>query len=272
MEIEAWEAAAGATKTVYIPPTSTAGPSTITVRIPPGVVNNTMLRLPGAAAPAGPGLPPGDLVVRVRVRNAPESVPPMTHPISAPPGAYPYPVSAPPGAFGPPGYPVSAPVPPPAKARGTKVALIAVGVVVALLAVCGVGGYALISSSKKNTPSASGSTGSGGGAAASPSPSATPVSEEAYQQALSTLDSAVASGWTQLAAAHNPVAVADAITNLSTALVAQVSHLRDLAPPAVVATAHGQFLDALSAFATDLQSAGADAASRHLCGGSSALA
>jgi hypothetical protein len=293
VEIESWEATAGTTKTVYLPPTGTTGPSTITVRIPPGVADNTLLRLPGAA-PAAPGMPPGDLLVRVRVKGTtplpvtpmsappayPTSAPPVfptsappgfpmsAPPTSAPPGAYPPGPYPPPGPYAPtPGFP---PPPAPSSGGGKRVALIVGAVVVVLLAACGVGVYALTAS--KGKPTASASTGSGSSPAASSSPSPTPVSEAAYQQALTGLDSAVAPGFQKLRAARNPTAVSDATAIISAGLSEQIQALRAIAPPAAVSSAHSTFVDALTLLASDVQSAGAAASSRQICGGSSALA
>ena len=62
VELEPHEAAAGAEKTVVLP----RGDRTVTIRIPPGVSDNTVLRLPGidSSEPSAPR----DVLLRVRVR------------------------------------------------------------------------------------------------------------------------------------------------------------------------------------------------------------
>jgi hypothetical protein len=164
--------------------------------------------------------------------------------------------------------PPGVPAPPAGKSGGGKRALIAVGVVVAVLAACGVGAYALASSGGTK-PRAGASAGSSPQASSSPSP--TPVSAEVYQQALAALDAAVAPGFQQLRAARNPTTVSSAITSISNGLSTQIETLRAMAPPAAVSDAHSTFVDALTVLASDVQSAASAASSRELCGGSSAI-
>jgi hypothetical protein len=326
IEIEGWEASAGTTKTVHLPPTGTSGPTSVTVRVPPGVADNALLRLPGAAPPPGPGLPPGDVMVRVRVRNPIGANDPFAPPIDAgtplpqqptsglgyPPPGDPYgaPISGPgypqqpvSGAFGPPPQPVSGgfgatqPVsgafgqpgmpgqpypppgypppggfmPPPARPAGsnTKKALLIGGVVVLVLALCGVGAWAISSSGNKKTPTG-GSQGTAGSTGhASPAPS--PLTADAYQTALGALDTAIAPGFTELKAAHTPSKVNAAITDINSALSTQIDTLREVTPPANVASVHAAFLDALTGWASDLQSEASSATDQTICGGTSAL-
>src|SRR5262245_46231966 len=102
VELEAQEAAAGVDKMIALP-----GGRTFTIRIPPGVTDNMVLRLPGAdtSDPSGPK----DIFLRVRVRSpfgapppyASTPFPPAGVPATPPPGPPPWvppaaPMSSPP--------------------------------------------------------------------------------------------------------------------------------------------------------------------------------
>ncbi|HKS98334.1 MAG TPA: hypothetical protein VJT31_02290, partial [Rugosimonospora sp.] len=239
---------------------------------PPGPVQ------PGPFPP-GP-FPPGPVPAGL---GQPGPMQPPGYPVSGPPG-YPvsgpgYPVSGggfpvsgayPPGPYLPGPYPPGVAVPPPARSSGGRRALIVGVIVLAVLAACGAGVFALNTFGGK--PKHTSSTVTGGTPGTSPSPSATPVTATAYQQALTALDTAVAPGFQQLLAARTPSAVADAVGSIGTTLTAQVQVLGGLMPPDAVSSAHTTFVTALSSLAGDVQSAAAAAGSRQLCGGSSALA
>src|SRR5262249_2035604 len=98
VELEPHEAATGVDKTVTLP-----GGRTVTVRVPSGVTDNMVLRLPGAdiSDPAAPK----DIFLRVRIKPSGPAYP-IYPPTSAPPGFSP---GAPPGSPipGGAGYPTS---------------------------------------------------------------------------------------------------------------------------------------------------------------------
>lgn len=263
IEIEAWEAATGTARLIPLPSAGEVPGGTVTVQVPPGVVDGAVLRLEGAVPPAEPGLPAGDLLVRVQVRPpvAPAS------PESGAPGYPPaFPVSGAPG-YPPAGmYPPPGVMPPPARRAGSRLVLVMGAAAAAVLLVCAVGFLAFRAGGTSRRAGA----GTGGSAAAA-SPSPVPVSTDAYRHDLAALDAAVAPGFAQLRGAHTPTAVTQAITTISDGLASQIAALRLIEPPVAVRDAHAIFLDALSTLASDVQGAGASAGSQELCGGSSAL-
>src|SRR6266487_4269867 len=95
IELESHEAAAGVDKTIALP-----GGRTFTIRIPPGVTDNMVLRLPGAdtSDPSGPK----DIFLRVLVKPPVGGGAPVFSPPLPPPGPTPPP-------WAPPGTPMSGP-------------------------------------------------------------------------------------------------------------------------------------------------------------------
>lgn len=76
IELEAQEAALGTLKAVPIP-RADGEPQMVTIRIPPGIGDNGLLRLAGQGAPGPAGGPNGDLLVRVRVKSSPSPASPQ---------------------------------------------------------------------------------------------------------------------------------------------------------------------------------------------------
>jgi hypothetical protein len=90
VEISAAEAADGALRAVAVPP----GDHTITVQLPPGVADGTLIRLAGAGRPDPTGGPARDLVLDVRVLAAAGEPVPAPEPGAPPAGDTPDPAGA----------------------------------------------------------------------------------------------------------------------------------------------------------------------------------
>lgn len=109
-----------------------------------------------------------------------------------------------------------------------------------------------------------GGSGGGGGAAPSTVPAASP---EEYQDALTAMDSALATGWRKLAAARTPATVRNAADALALTAESEAEKLADVEPPVQAASAHDALVSALEAVSAEL-SAGS---TENVCAGSSAV-
>jgi hypothetical protein len=69
VELDPVVAEMGTTRQLWIPAGPAAERRVVTVMIPPGVQDGTLLRLPGKGEPSPIGGPPSELVVRVQVRS-----------------------------------------------------------------------------------------------------------------------------------------------------------------------------------------------------------
>jgi hypothetical protein len=141
-----------------------------------------------------------------------------------------------------------------------------VGVLVAVvLLLAGLGGGAYVLT--RNQAFTAHATG-----ASSPSPTVRPVSPEAYQDALTLVDTQLAAALQQVSAARTPKATATAVGGLRDALVAQTSALRDLTPPVAVRTAHDTLATALRDLMVELANVGSLVEDYRICTGGSAIA
>jgi hypothetical protein len=174
----------------------------------------------------------------------------------------------PPGVAAPPGYPppfdlgALAPPPPPRRRRGLVVALVAGGV--ALVVLCAVLVPVALRSGKSGSPGAAGTT------SASASPSPTPLTPEAYQQALDSVDKALATPIQLISQATTPNRLDSPMDNLSVTLDYQVEALRQITPPAAVVQATRDLISGLGGLAATVRDlSGPDAT---VCAGSAAMA
>ena len=250
IELDAAEAAAGTIKTVTVEP----GSQVVTIRIPPGIGEGALLRLPGLA---GPGV---DVLIRVRIR----ADSPLADGISYPQTAYHSDATS-----------VPAPPSPPAAPRKANPKLVGGVVVVVLLALCcGLPTliYTLSSGGSKPSPRAAGTSRASASPSSSPSPVPSPVSADGYQQLLATLDHDLGPAFQQVGAAHTPPTVRDAVRTAQDAMLVDIDKLTAIAPPTAAQTAHAQFVSALTGLSTVLGQTISAAEARSICAGSSALA
>lgn len=281
VELDPSEAAFGTAKHITVPPGFQSpdprfpGFQQMAVQIPPGVGNNSVLRLPGAL-PNPAGGPPGDLFVRVVVRavgGSPYPVgPPGTTsaqpPVPPPPGA-PHPQPGPPAQY-PPGaaLDMGPVVAPPAPGRARKVRFIAVGLAVVLVAGCC--GAARLFTDSDGTRSTS-SPGTGTTTGRSDGPKRRSVAAEEYQQLLTGLDTALTPGFQQLAAAKSPTVVRDTASGLQTTVKTELGKLAAVNPQGPAQAAHTEFVGALDDLGAALADTSRAAGGKEVCAGSSAL-
>jgi hypothetical protein len=108
---------------------------------------------------------------------------------------------------------------------------------------------------------------SGGAATPTDSPQPAAASPEEYQQALTSLDNALATGMRQLGAARTEPTVRNAIDALALAVDSETEKLSAINAPDPVAAAHTRLLTALEGFSAALSSGSTDG----VCSGSSAM-
>lgn len=242
VELEAWEAAVGTIKRVAVPP----GLRTVAVRIPTGVKDNTLLRLPGQGVKPLDGSPPGDLLVRVRV----------TPTVRATPTAYLQPAEDAGQATA-------------ARPAGTnRFTLPAIATAVVLVLLAGVVSVVYFRSRDNRSAVAEPSL----TASATPTPSPTRVSEDEYRQLLTALDEALTPEFQRLSTARTPAAVSDAASSSRTSLLSHTDTLRELVPPVIAQAQHDNLIPALDALAADLATASGAGDRKAVCVGSSAIA
>jgi hypothetical protein len=262
VELDPVVAELGTARRLVIPSRSGLESRVVTVQIPPGVKDGTLLRVPGAGEPGPPGAPPGDLSVRIRVTPFVPGVAPDSWATTAS-GA----PAAPAGSAGPaaaarPGAPRRRP-----SRRNTilLVVLAAVGAVVAATTI-------MRGAGDNPAPAASGAalTPTVGSSTAAPTP--TGMSPSSYQKALTAFDTQLARQVQALGRARTPTAAGRRISAMLVALYKAKASLESLDPPVGAQSAHDALLNAVEVLAGDLASAETAAASRKVCTGSTAAA
>ncbi|HET9519203.1 MAG TPA: DnaJ C-terminal domain-containing protein [Actinoplanes sp.] len=249
-------------KTLFLPWASRQ----VTIRVPAGTPDGTVLRIPGLGNPAVPGGPPQDGYVQIRVTPAvgqpgPAPAPaPHSPPSFEPPPTYgPPPSNEPPPAYGPPpaftGSPAYGSPPPfgaappafspvqPASKGGAKTRRnVLIGGATALVLLAGCCGAALLISDDdpSDSPTAAGPAG------------VTPLDPLAYQTALTTADTTLARRSRALAAAKSPKSVRALADALQSAVDQQRTTLAAVAPPTPVVGAHRELTAALAALSASL--------------------
>lgn len=276
IELEPHEAVSGTLKTVVLPWSGRV----VSIRVPAGIADGSVLRLAGLGPPAADGSPQ-DALVRVEVRatstrsgstsggpsesahGPSESADPVVF-ASAPTSA---------GSSDVTGQQPYPPLPPPGPVRRNTVLIGVAVTIVALLACCGLPLTLLLSNDDKDgariatvdqTPSATPST--------TPTPSIPPISPQQYQALLTETDQVLKAGFDTLAKAKNPVAVNAAAGELATMAGGQRRKLGEVVPPPTVAIAHASLVTALDDFAATLIDTGAAARSGRVCLGPAAVA
>jgi hypothetical protein len=225
LEIEPTDVYADATKPLFVPWTG----QFVSIVVPVGTPDGTVMRIPGLGVPAVAGGPPQDAYVQVRVKQAVYGPPPQAQ-YGPPPQFYPPQIS-----------PVA-----PAKAGGAgkRATIIGTGVAAVLLvACCGVIG--LMNSDDDDKP---GARPLAGGPAAD-APALTP---EQYQAALTKADTTLATAYRALGGAKNPKAVDTSVTALATALDTERKALTAVAPPVAVQAAHTALTTALRGLSEEM--------------------
>ena len=248
IEIEAAEAATGATKVVWTPQFGQ-----ITVQVPPGAVDGVVT---WAQGPAGP------IAVTVRVRHSPEQPPwgaaPQQPGYAAPAG---YPgqpgYSGQPGQPGYPAYPGQPgyPAPPPGPKPARKGVLIGVGSLVGavLLAGCCIGGRLIANSDDDKGVAKPAGTSTG-------AVKAGPITPVEYSQLLVTADAAIKTDFAKLNTT-NPTSLKLAAPTAADTMRSQAEKLLAVTPPATAAAANSDLADELKAWADSVEeSAGAKSA------------
>jgi hypothetical protein len=154
-------------------------------------------------------------------------------------------------------YAWQVPAPPPARPRRrNRMVFVTSGLLLALLALLVV---PLVIDS--------GDDGSPGGGNRGSAPAAVPAaSPEQYQLALTSLDSALTTGWRKLSAARTPATVRNAADALALTVQSEAEKLRGMTPPDQVAAAHGELVSALEELSAGLSSGSTE----NVCSGSSA--
>lgn len=291
IELEPNEVHVETLKTVVLPWTG----NPVTIRVPAGTADGSVLRLAGLGPPAADGSPQ-DAYVQVRIPAAPAQfgpppqfgspapAPPQFGPPApgqpqfgppSPPGAPGQPQFGPPVPLGAPGQPqYGVPLPPPTPAKRRNTVLIGVAAaVVGLLACCGLPlAFFLNGDDEDGTPVA----GVSGQGSPTPSvaatPSAVPVDPERYQALLASTDQALAEGFRTLAGAKNPKAVRNSASSLAALAGNQSRALDAVIPPPGLTAAHTSLSAALENLGAALAQTGANAAAGRICLGPAAVA
>jgi hypothetical protein len=264
IEVDRDEAAAGVLKTVHLTP----GPGPVTVRVPRGTADNTVLRVqvPGPRWED----PTGEVRVTVRIRQ--RHLPAMIEagpPLNTPEPQYhdPWAEALPGGTTGQ--YVTLSSAAPPSSRGAAHVRStgsdrrpwITVGAVAALL-VAVLGTVAVLRAGGSDTPS-----GSAPGVR-----TATATSPESYQQVLSALDVALSQPYRDLSATVGGPTLRSAADKASTATKAEVEKLNKVSPPAAAAGAHRQLVESLGRLQYEVSGIDRDRQEGRACTGPSAIA
>jgi hypothetical protein len=247
VELDPVVAELGTTRRLLVPTESGGQHRDVTVQIPPGVTDGTLLRLPGKGEPSPTGGPPGDLVVRIRVAAFRPAVAPESWAAAAtrPAGSA---AAARPRRRRP--------------SRGTTillVVLVAVGTAVVATPI-------LRGSAGDPVPVAATSRGS----TATPTP--TGISPDSYRRALAAFDTKLTGPFRALARARKPTELRAALARIEATLSRAEADLAGLNPPAAVQSAHAALLEALGALSLDVTAADGTAVDGQVCAGPSATA
>jgi hypothetical protein len=234
VELEPNDVFADAVKPVFLPWSG----QFVTIMVPAGTPDGTVLRIPGLGLPAVAGGPPQDGHVQVRVR-----------PATAPAGPLPSP-----SPYGPP-QGVAVPPPQGVGAGPTRRNRIIGGVVAAVLLATCCGVARLFSGDDSGTDSAP----NGRPLVGAPAPGTAPVAPEKYQALLTKADATLLAGFRTLGTARSPKGVKASAAGLTSALDAQSKVLLAVAPPTAVASAHSDLVAALSDLGGALPGTGSNA-------------
>lgn len=257
VELEPDRAAVGTVLTLNLPGRDGA-PHPVSFRVPAGVSDGTLLKVPQRAGPGVPGSATEVFYVRVRVTGG--TTPDATSPL-APPTAPASPmtaswISARNGSEG----------------RGRRWRALGLG---ALLVVAA-GAVALAAPGGGGT--ADGTTASTGPSRLqsgdrTPSPTVTPALTLAeYTQTVNQAEASLAQGFGRLRAARTPAAVSSAAMTLGASLRRESDALRSVLPPEQVKAAHEALFPALNALGSDVEALVGLADERAVCAGPSATA
>jgi hypothetical protein len=236
VDLHPHELSADAVKPLFLPWSG----QHVTIRVPAGTPDGTVLRIPGLGYPAVLGGPPQDGYVQVRVIPAAEQFGPPPAPYS--PVAYP----PPPAPYGPVG-PVVPVVPAKGLAAGAtrRNTFIGTAVVLVLLVGC----CAISRSFSDDEPEAGPASRPLAGA---PAPGTAPAAPDAYQAALTKADTTLAARLRTLGTATSPKSVRSSTDGLQSAVDEQRAALAAVAPPVPVADAHRDLVAALAALGASL--------------------
>jgi hypothetical protein len=214
---------------------------TVQIRIPPGVADGTLLRIPA---------PEGDHYVRISLDA---TLPPTATPLATPPAGFTAPLTAAPPAFGP-------------SARSRRRIVLFTGVAAAVVVIV----VALITATAGPT-----TPGTPTPQAAPPAPTTTtqpPESAADYQQALNGLATALNNGLAELGNAGTPAAISTAVTDFGNG-IQQAEGAFDAVPPTDIKTANDALVAALHTVTGEgLISVSSAAGSDRICLGPSATA
>lgn len=269
IELEPYEAFAETLKPVFLPWSG----RTVTVRVAPGTVDGTVLRLAGLG-PTGVDGAPLDAYVQVRVKAAPAQFGPP--PATGPSGEQFGPLGAP-GLSSQPGQPAPYPGPypqpvpaAPGPARRRIVLIGAAVAVVALLVCCGLPVAYFATRDDGNAPAAS-VNGTASATPGAPSPSATQITPDEYQALLAEADRTLAAGFKTLSGARNPKSVGTVASNLAATAENQSLALDAVVPPSGVTAPHSILVRSLSGLAAALRETSSAAALGSVCLGPAAV-